>query len=282
MSWLEGKPGPSLQTSKRTRAPEDTWATESRIVPDGGVSSAALHSSWSSTRSRMRPSMLHTVGPASCLQMISTPSCTLPLMRCSAEWHVARSERGFGMVSRNTPCSNRIASPASATSLLRSAIWVAESLISSPMLAMSFATAGSSFLPSSPILATARSSDCWTTWQGVATMCSVRETYASNSFWVSLASRSFASPRACLTRRPVSSRMKQRVWLKTFSPDSCILYATLLSMMSGTILPALLRKRTGTSLMALPEPRVLNISDTSSFSSGQNFMMGWPMYSSAV
>jgi hypothetical protein len=48
--------------------------------------------------------------------------------------------------------------------------------------------------------------------------------------------------------------MKQRVWLKAFSPFSSTLYATLLSMSSGTILPDLVRKRTGTSLMMFPEP----------------------------
>mmetsp|Transcript_37789 Transcript_37789/g.119377 ORF Transcript_37789/g.119377 Transcript_37789/m.119377 type:complete len:406 (-) Transcript_37789:213-1430(-) len=77
---------------------------------------------------------------------------------------------------------------------------------------------------------------------------------------------------------PVSSRMKHRVCLNV--PSGFQL--TLESISKSLIFPFLSRKRTGTSLIVLPDPRVLKISRTSSFSSGQKFMIGCPMYSSAV
>ena len=76
----------------------------------------------------------------------------------------------------------------------------------------------------------------------------------------------------------VSSRMKQRVCPN----DPSLLYATFESISKCTSFPSFVRNRTGTSAMAFPLPSCLKISNTSSFSSGQKFMIGWPMYSSAV
>mmetsp|Transcript_62177 Transcript_62177/g.91158 ORF Transcript_62177/g.91158 Transcript_62177/m.91158 type:complete len:276 (-) Transcript_62177:9-836(-) len=84
--------------------------------------------------------------------------------------------------------------------------------------------------------------------------------------------------RSSRTLRDVSSRMKQRVCLK----EPSAFQFTLESMSRCLMRPSLVRKRTGTSLIAHPDPNDLKISSTRGPSSGQKFMMGCPMYSSAV
>mmetsp|Transcript_19708 Transcript_19708/g.40183 ORF Transcript_19708/g.40183 Transcript_19708/m.40183 type:complete len:313 (-) Transcript_19708:255-1193(-) len=115
-------------------------------------------------------------------------------------------------------------------------------------------------------------------WDGVRISWKILRKKISFDFATSRSFSRATLSRASLIFLPVSSRMKHRVCLN----DPSGFQFTFESMRSSFNCPFFARKRTGTSLMVLPLPRVLKISRTSGVSSGQNCIMGCPMYSSGV
>ena len=271
-------PDPESMIVNTHRSP--SWAIF-RVIFPRSVTCTAFSSKWRKTFLRTFASVYRKAGPppinskaTSTLEVAGGDTIPNTCFPRSFRWIIS------SLRLKTPPWSSRARSVISSIMTTALSIWIPacciKDTLSSKISVANFASPGR--VASLDRLDETMSSVHWSTWSGVRKWCSERLIKLSNILSERLVSSKRSLALASEIFRFVSSRMKHRVC----SNLPLTSYLTLLSMSKSTTCPSFARNRTGTSLIVFPLPSCLKISKTISSSSGQNFIMGWPMYSSAV
>mmetsp|Transcript_24203 Transcript_24203/g.81596 ORF Transcript_24203/g.81596 Transcript_24203/m.81596 type:complete len:201 (+) Transcript_24203:338-940(+) len=194
------RPFPSSSTEMVTPA---SWCETRSTMRPANVAAAEFLRRCARTRSSTPSSACTPPPPAPKSKKRSTPGRTSGCAASTTALQISRRSAPRRQTFKAAPCSKRIMSETSA---------VMPTTRSSTAVA-SLRAASASKCETSSFFRRSRSAS--TTCNGVRTRCSVRETNASKFFADRFSSCTMSSARASLTLRPVSSRMKQRVWLKS-------------------------------------------------------------------
>mmetsp|Transcript_33397 Transcript_33397/g.117059 ORF Transcript_33397/g.117059 Transcript_33397/m.117059 type:complete len:201 (+) Transcript_33397:292-894(+) len=193
---------PLPESSTEMVTPVATCATRRTMRPCA-VAAAEFLRRCVRMRMRTRSSVCKNPPPSLKSKARSTPALTSGCARSTAARPSSFKSTPVRRTFKDAPCSKRMRSETSD---------VIPIMCSSSCDASRKASRAS---PRGTSPCCSRSKSARTTWHGVRTWCSVRETNASKSSADRLSSWTMSSARASLTFRPVSSRMKQRVWLKS-------------------------------------------------------------------